>query len=153
MSTFEDRYDAEQQISKIVYGYAEALDTGDLPRVGKFFEYGKIRVDGGTDEFVGADGVIAMFRDHNHFYNGIPSTKHVTSNLMIDVAEDGTHASAKSYFTVLQATADLPLQIVIAGRYHDQFALQDGKWVLTDRFEYCDLLGDLTAHLRHNPLT
>jgi hypothetical protein len=32
------------------------------------------------------------------------------------------------------------------------FELLDDKWCLVDRFEYCDLVGNLTAHLRGEPL-
>ncbi len=80
-------------------------------------------------------------------YDGIPSTKHVISNVTVDL--DGTStAAARSYFTVLQARPDLPLQPIIAGRYHDRFERADGTWRFTDRQIIPDLLGDLSHHLR-----
>ena len=149
--SWEVRLQAEREIQDIVYGYADALDTGDLERLKEYFRYGRVRVDGQADVYEGADGVLGMFRSHVRFYDGIPRTKHVTTNLRIEV-ESETRAVAKSYFTVLQATPELPLQIVIAGRYLDTFEVRDGAWRLTDRMEYCDLLGDLSAHLAENPL-
>jgi hypothetical protein len=150
--TFEERYRAEHEITEIVYGYADALDTGDFERLGGYFSRGRVRVDGSDAVYVGSDGVLEMFRTYTRFYDGIPSTKHVTTNLMIDVDDSGQSATAKSYFTVLQARPELPLQIVIAGRYADTFEQIEGKWYLTDRFEYCDLIGDLSAHIAGNPL-
>jgi hypothetical protein len=150
--SFEDRFNAVQEISKIVYGYADALDTGDFDRLGDYFVRGKVRVNGRDEVYEGKDGVLGMFHDFTRFYDGIPSTKHVTTNLMIDVDDSGRSATAKSYFTVLQARPELPLQIVIAGRYADAFERIDGTWYLTDRFEYCDLIGDLSAHIAGNPL-
>jgi hypothetical protein len=150
--SFEERYRAEHEIAKIVYGYADALDTGDFERLGEYFRRGRVRVDGSDDVYEGTDGVLGMFRAFTRFYDGIPSTKHVTTNLMIDVDDSGRSATAKSYFTVLQARPELPLQVVIAGRYADTFEQIDGTWYLTDRFEYCDLIGDLRAHIAGNPL-
>ena len=51
-----------------------------------------------------------------------------------------------------QATPALPLQCVITGRYHDTFEKVDGHWRFCDRLIIGDLVGDLTQHLRDNPL-
>jgi hypothetical protein len=151
--SFEDRFNAEHEIQKIVYGYADAVDTGNFERLGEYFARGQVRVDGVEAVYVGTEGVLGMFHEFTRFYDdGTPSTKHVTTNLRIEVDESGQSASAKSYFTVLQARPELPLQIVIAGRYDDKFELVDGKWYLTDRFEYCDLVGDLSQHIAGDPL-
>jgi hypothetical protein len=150
--SFEDRFNAEHDIEKIIYGYAEALDTGDFDRLGEYFRRGKVRVNGVDAVYEGTDGVLDMFKSFTRFYDGIPSTKHVTTNLRIELDESGESASAKSYFSVLQARPELPLQIVIAGRYADTFERIDGKWYLTDRFEYCDLMGDLSVHIAGDPL-
>jgi hypothetical protein len=150
--SFEDRFNAEHEIEKIIYGYADALDTGDFDRLGEYFRRGKVRVNGVDAVYEGTDGVLDMFKSFTRFYDGIPSTKHVTTNLRIEFDESGESASAKSYFSVLQARPELPLQIVIAGRYADTFERIDGKWYLTDRFEYCDLMGDLSMHIAGDPL-
>ena len=80
-------------------------------------------------------------------YDGRPSTKHVITN--VSVVSDGSDvATARSYFTVLQATPDLPLQPIIAGSYHDEFARVDGAWRFSDRLIIVDLVGDLSQHMR-----
>jgi hypothetical protein len=53
---------------------------------------------------------------------------------------------------VLQATDDLPLQPIIAGRYHDRFELVDGQWRYCERVIHSDLRGDMSAHIPDNPL-
>ena len=70
------------------------------------------------------------------------------TNLVIDVDPSGTHSSARSYFTVLQATDELPLQPIIAGRYEDQFEKVDGRWRFSERIIHPDLHGDLSKHMR-----
>ena len=59
----------------------------------------------------------------------------------------GRHRDVRSYFTVFQATPALPLQPIIAGRYHDRFARADGTWHFADRRIFMDLVGDLREHL------
>ena len=72
--------------------------------------------------------------------------------MIVEVDAPAGAATARSYFTVLQARPELPLQVIIAGRYHDQFARADGAWHFTDRMIYVDLLGDLRFHLKR-PMT
>jgi hypothetical protein len=72
----------------------------------------------------------------------------VTTNPIIDVDDNAGTATCRSYYTVLQQTEDLPLQTIVAGRYHDGFERVDGRW----RFSYRDLtlidmVGDVSRHL------
>jgi hypothetical protein len=91
-----------------------------------------------------------MYGDGTRRYedNGTPHTKHVTTNLMVNVDEEAGTATARSYFTVLQALPDsLALQPIIAGRYHDRFEKVDGAWRFSERRMLVDLVGDLSQHL------
>src|ERR1700689_1847728 len=106
MIGFQERPQAQHEIEGIIYGYGEAVDTGDLDRFGGYFRHGKVRVHGTDSVYEGTDGVIDMMRTYTRLYDGIPSTKHVTTNLLIEVDDGGTRATAKSYFTVLQATPE-----------------------------------------------
>ena len=67
--------------------------------------------------------------------------------MIIELAEDEQHASAHSYYTVIQATKSLPLQPIISGRYADRFRKTDDGWEFSEREMFVDLLGDLSAHL------
>jgi hypothetical protein len=84
--------------------------------------------------------------------DGTPRTKHVTTNVAVDADEAAGTATARSYFTVLQGVEGAPLQIIVAGRYYDAFERVDGDWRFTDRLIYSDLIGDLSRHLKVNPL-
>ncbi|CAM3008881.1 nuclear transport factor 2 family protein [Prescottella defluvii] len=79
-----------------------------------------------------------------------PRTKHVVTNLRVDVADDCRTATSLSYFTVLQATEKLPLQPILSGRYFDAFAVADGEWRFTQRLTCIDLVGDLSEHARRS---
>jgi hypothetical protein len=71
----------------------------------------------------------------------------VTTNAIIDVGPNGT-ASARSNYTVLQATDELSLQPIVTGRYHDTFHRIDTTWWFDTRVIFIDQTGDLSHHLR-----
>jgi len=149
MADFEQVWQAERGVTRIVYEYAARLDLGDLVGVGELFRHGVFRSFDQEDGFEGSAGVESMFRGFVKFYDGSPRTKHVTTNLRIDVDDDAAGATCQSYFTVLQAVDDeLPLQVVIAGRYRDRFERRDGQWWIIERVVYSELFGDLHAHMR-----
>jgi hypothetical protein len=140
MSAGDDR----AAITALVMGYAERIDGGDLAGVAALFAdatYG-----GAQAGYRGAAAVREVLESRVILYDGLPRTKHVTTNLVIEL--DGETAAARSYFTVLQATPELPLQTIIAGRYDDRFARTAGVWRFTARVIHIDLVGDLRFHLR-----
>ena len=79
--------------------------------------------------------------------DGTPGTKHVTTNVILEVDEQSGTAATRSYWTVLQAVPGLPLQPILAGRYHDRFASAGGSWHFTERRYFIDLVGDLSHHM------
>jgi hypothetical protein len=132
----------------LIFGYAERIDAGDLAGVAALFEnasYGSVQ--GGS--YRGSAAVLEVLQRVVILHaDGTPRTKHLTTNLVIDVDETAGSATARSYFTVLQATEQLPLQPIVAGRYHDRFARDGGQWRFEDRLIFMDLIGDLREHLR-----
>jgi hypothetical protein len=142
----------ERQILNLLYTYCELQDAADFAGVAELFRHSGYRVHDG-DEHFGYDEVYALKAAHDKVYEDQTlRTKHITHNTIIELDADGGSARTRSYFTVYQATPQLPLQCVIAGRYHDQFEKVDGAWRFRDRYIIGDLIGDLTQHLRDNPL-
>jgi 3-phenylpropionate/cinnamic acid dioxygenase small subunit len=143
--------DAAREIENLLYAYAERIDLGDLDGVADLFAHGRIcGVENGPPEtvFEGRDRVRAMYAMSTRLHpEGTPKTKHVTTNAQVFV--DGTTGSSRSYYTVFQATAELPLQPIITGHYHDTFQLIDGVWWFDTRIMFVDQVGDLSHHLKH----
>ena len=145
--------DDNVEISNLIYTYAERIDLGDFDGVGALFEHAVVTSEPGEGETKGADAVTAMFTQWTARFPSPtnPSgytlhTKHVTTNLQI--ALDGAAGTAKtrSYFTVFMQTETLPLQPIVAGRYHDEFARIEGEWRFTKRHIIMDLIGNLSEH-------
>lgn len=135
-------------IANLLYRYAELMDSGDLVGTATLFERAKVRMAGDT-VMEGVAGMLAVWQSHVRLYpNGTPMTKHVITNPIIEVDEAAGTATCRSYYTVLQATPDLPLQVICAGRYHDAFAKDAQGWYFTARdYSMLDLVGNMSAHL------
>jgi 3-phenylpropionate/cinnamic acid dioxygenase small subunit len=138
---------ARAAIEALIFTYAERLDAGDLAGVAALFHGATYRgAQGG--EYRGDAAVLAVLTSRVMLYDGVPRTRHVTTNVVIDLDLPADGATARSYFTVIQAADGLPLQPIVAGRYHDRFARDAGAWRFADRLIFVDLLGDLSRHLR-----
>ena len=141
-------------IENLLYLYAERIDAGDFGGVADLFRHGRIcAVPEAAAEatFVGTEGVRRMYDAAIRLYDdGTPKTHHVTSNAIIEVDARAGTAGGRSYYTVTQATDDLPLQIIICGRYHDTFQRIDGRWWFDTRIMFVDQIGDLGHHLLYS---
>jgi hypothetical protein len=143
---------SEQAILALLGRYGELQDAADFEGVAELFTHGAFIVDG-LYETRGRDAVLARKVQHDHVHeDGTLRTKHVVTNPIIAIDEDAGTATCRSYFTVYQQTGELPLQCIIAGRYHDDFRRIDGVWWFGDRVVIPDLLGDLSSHVDDNPL-
>ena len=139
----------ERAIENLLFTYAERIDSGDLDGVAELFTFGRVTTSDGAVTFAGRDEVLAMYTAAVliHPDTGTPKTKHVTTNAIIELGVPGT-ATARSYYTVFQATPELALQPIITGRYHDTFRSVDGTWWFDTRVMLIDHTGDLSHHLR-----
>lgn len=139
-------------VGNLIGLYAERIDAGDFAGVGELFAHATVTSEGVDVSFTGAEAVRGMFESWVRLHeDGTPRTRHVTTNLIVEVDEDAGTATCRSYVTVLQATDALPLQPIFAGRYHDRFERVDGAWRFAHRHMITDHTGDLTHHLLHRP--
>jgi 3-phenylpropionate/cinnamic acid dioxygenase small subunit len=136
-------------VERLIATYAELVDDGDFAAVGRLLSDATFA--GGAGSVTGREAIEKMLRDNVIVYDdGTPRTKHMTTNLAIDVDEHGGTAVARSYFTALQALPDLGLQPIVSGRYFDRFERRDGLWRFVERRVRTDLLGDVSRHLRRS---
>ena len=137
--------DTAREIENLIYSYAERIDAGDLAGVAELFRNGRIQAGPGM-VFEGVEQVRSMYDSATRLYDdGTPRTRHVTTNVAVEV--DDAAATSRAYYTVFQQTDLLPLQPIIAGRYHDSFHRVDGQWCFNTREIFVDLTGDLSHHL------
>ena len=104
-------------ITNLLYRYAELIDAGDYEGIGAHLAHAVITADGAPDETIGADAIAAMYHHTTRKYeDGTPLTKHVITNPIVEVADDGLTGTCRSYYTVLQRAGDAPLRPIISSR-------------------------------------
>ena len=81
------------------------------------------------------------------YEDGTPKTKHVVSNVELNIDEVSGTATAQSYVTLFQQTDTFPLQAIFSGHYFDDFEHVDGDWRFMKRVIRHVLVGDLSSHL------
>ena len=138
-----------EAIAALIYRYAERIDAGDFAGVADIFADATLTFEGFGDAVIGRDAVQSLYeRTTRRYEDGTPRTKHLMTNVMVDVAGDGTTGTSRSSFTVLQAVAGvLTLQPVIAGRYRNAYSCVEGEWHFTAVHVIIDLYGDLGHHM------
>jgi 3-phenylpropionate/cinnamic acid dioxygenase small subunit len=144
-----DLMSSYRAIENLIATYAELVDDGDFAGVGILLA--DATFTGSVGSVSGRDAIEKMLRDTLIVYDdGTPRTKHVTTNVAIEVDENAGTAVSRSYFTALQALPDLTLQPIVSGRYQDRFERRDGQWRFVERRVRTDLVGDVSRHLRQS---
>ncbi len=142
----------EQAIRNLLFTYAERIDRGDLDGMARLFEHAAYRA-GDQAPITDWKQVAQLNKSLVKLYDdGTPKTQHVTTNVLIELDAGGAAASARSRFTVLQGAPGTPVQVIVAGRYHDRFEKSAGAWRFSARHILMDLIGDLTHHLHLDKL-
>lgn len=144
------RFEDWQAIHDLVMGYPYLVDAGRFGEASALFVNGAVRLeferDGKTDcvTFSGTEGVRSWMDMAPLFPDGTPRTRHVCTNLVVEVAGDS--AWSRCYVTVFQQTPDLPLQPIATGRYEDAFERFEGGWRFIDRLVTGFMAGNVSAH-------
>ena len=132
MNTSRDSAPSYRAIENLITTYAELVDDGDFAGVAALL--GEATFTGAAGSVSGAEAIENMLRGNVIVYDdGTPRTKHVTTNIAIDLDEAAGTAASRCYFTVLQALSDMAPQPIVAGRYNDRFERRDGQWRFVER--------------------
>jgi SnoaL-like domain len=145
-----ERAASHRAIENLIITYTHLVDAADFAGLDTLLADATFAGSGAPISGLGV--IETMFRETIIVYeDGTPRTKHLASNIIIDLDDAGDSATALSYVTILQAPPGIPLQTIAAGRYHDSFERHDGRWRFTERRVSIDLIGDLSRHLNGAP--
>jgi len=141
-------WESHHAITTLVYTYAEYVDAADFEAIGELFAHGKITTRGMRGATEGHDAVRDLYQNTNKVHpDGTLRTRHLCTNVIVEIEESAGTAAARSSFLVLQATKDLPLQPIVAGRYRDRFERAAGKWRFVEREMSVEQVGNVSDHL------
>ena len=142
-------WESHHAITTLMYRYAECVDLADFDGISELFAHGELGSSSAAgDQGMRGEAVGRFYAATNKVHaNGTLCTRHLTTNLLLDIDEAGDAATARSYFVVFQATEKLPFQPIVGGRYHDVFERVDGQWRFAERVVHVDQIGDMSEHL------
>lgn len=139
--------EAARQILQLMNEYCYRIDAGDLQGFADLFRDADWEVLGDPAGPRHGSGAVLKALQNVTLYDGLTRTKHVMSNVDIQVDETQQRATARSYITLYQAVPpEFPLQAIFIGDYRDEFARVDGVWRFRRRQISADLIGDLRFH-------
>ena len=142
---------AATALGNLIARYAELIDEGDFDGVADLLGEAAVGQGDSPSLLTGRDALAALFTSTTRRYpDGTPRTKHMTTNLILEIDEEAGTAAARSYWTVFQAVEGLPLQPILAGRYHDRFERDGQAWHFSERRYLIDLVGDVSRHMLAN---
>lgn len=143
-------WESHHAITTLIYRYAECVDSAHFEGLSELFAHATIRSSASAEPEVGMTGeqVGEFYAATNRVHDdGTLRTRHMASNLIVDINEVEDTAQARSYYVVFQATEKLPFQPIAGGRYEDRFVRNDGEWEFADRLIHVDQIGDMSEHL------
>ena len=138
----------ERTIENLIARYSFLVDGGDFDGLGRLLEHCDFTLGAGP-AVRGREAVVSLARGALQVHSdGTPRTRHVTSNLFIEVDAVAGTATGRAYYTVFQAVEDFPLQPIACGSYLDRFERHDGAWRFAERSVQTALVGDTSRHRR-----
>jgi 3-phenylpropionate/cinnamic acid dioxygenase small subunit len=134
------------EIHALVQRYGALLDAGDMDGVVAMFSRATWR-SAATGEVRRTPEEIREVYENIVLHDGAPRTRHLMTNVVIDMEDGADDATGTSTYTVLQSMAGEPITIVVVGRYEDTYHRGPDGWHLTDRLFLVDLMGDTSRHV------
>ena len=145
--------DAREGIERLLMAYCWGIDTGDFESTAALFgddgQYGLV----GAGAARGAAQVLGMFQASVRTYDGVPRTRHVITNIVIDVDDadaDGvaTTGSSRCYVQVMHQPPGEEIRPIVVGTYLDRVHVIGDAWQFAERRMHLELVGDLSTHLQ-----
>ena len=125
-----DQESSYRAIEGLIATYVELVDDGDFAAVTRLLAGATLVAGAGS--VTDRDAIEKLLRGNVIVYgDGTPRTKHVTTNLAIEIDEDAGAAASRSYFTALQALPDLALQRIVRGGISIASSAATGTGVLS----------------------
>ncbi|MCA9504385.1 MAG: nuclear transport factor 2 family protein [Spirochaetaceae bacterium] len=141
------RLEALVSIQQLMFRYAECVDLARFEALGELFRHGTIGA-AGARPMRGVSEVARFYAATNRVHaDGTLRTRHLAANPIVEIDPSGRRATARSYFVVLQETKAVPLQAIVAGRYHDAYHVVDDAWCFAERVIHVDQVGNMSDHL------
>jgi SnoaL-like domain len=141
---------SQREIEQLIYRMGYHLEAGDFDAVGELLAHATFGADKiGRKMFTGKDEISAQYARTNIVYpEGGRRTKEVYTNIVVDIDLDAQTAASVTSFTVAQQVPGEAFELLVAGRYEDEWERVDERWRWSDRYVVAQYHNDLNRHMR-----
>ena len=142
---------AHREIEQKIYRMGYALERGDFELVGELLRHASFGADRlGRRIRKGKQEIRDQYLNTNITYPGHGrATRELYTNVLIEIdLEAGTAKSTTAYTVAQQIPNGVDrFELLVAGRYEDEWAVVEGEWQWTDRFIVVQFKNDLDGHM------
>ena len=136
------------EIRNLLYEYCWRIDSGDFDGVCDLLKDADISYGGKLTYSKDPKGYMMTLKPIVRYEDGTTKTCHMCIDPIIEVAEDGVNATARSYTVVLQGiTGQMEPKIIWIDRKYDTLVKENGKWRFATRNFVSRAEGDTSHHL------
>ena len=136
------------EIRNLLYEYCWRIDSGDFDGVCDLLKDADISYGGKLTYSKDPKGYMMTLKPIVRYEDGPTKTCHMCIDPIIEVAEDGVNATARSYTVVLQGiTGQMEPKIIWIDRKYDTLVKENGKWRFATRNFVSRAEGDTSHHL------
>jgi 3-phenylpropionate/cinnamic acid dioxygenase small subunit len=139
---------SERAIENLIARYAFLVDDGDFAGLGQLLDQCTFTLGPGPAVMGGNAIAELAHRSLRTYEDGTPRTRHITTNILIEVDEAAGIATSRSYYTVLQSLPEFALQPIACGTYVDRFERRAQEWFFKERSVHMRFAGDTSHHRR-----
>ena len=140
-------------IERLMHLYAHRIDAAAFDEFAALFEHGTLHLRGLAPPATGAAAVRDLVGRVVILHDGSPRTNHVMANILIDVTDDRSSATARSYVQVIHGLANEPIATIATAFYDDRFVRVDDRWWFESRVATASLVGDMSTHVRRGAVS
>lgn len=142
---------AHREIEQKLYRMGYALERGDFEQVGELLRHATFGADRlGRRIRKGKQAIRDQYLSTNITYPGHGrATREIYTNVLIEIDLDARTARSTTAYTVAQQTPDgnARFELLVAGRYEDEWGVIDGEWHWTDRYIVVQFRNGLDRHM------
>jgi hypothetical protein len=140
---------SQRAIERMIYAVGYAIEDGDFQKVGDIMGDATMGADLiGRKAFKGSDEIRDQYSRTNIVYPGRGrASKEIYHNILVEIDLDNQTATSVTSYTVPHQPPDAVFELIVAGRYEDEWERRDGVWRWIDRYIVVQFKNDLNKHM------
>jgi hypothetical protein len=140
----------QREIERMIYAVGYAIEDGDFQRVGDIMGDATMGADLiGRKAFKGSNEIRDQYARTNIVYPGRGrASKEIYHNILVDIDLDNNVATSVTSYTVAHQPPGEVFELIVAGKYEDEWERRDGVWHWVDRYIVVQYKYDLDKHMK-----